>query len=138
MLAKLRSRINISSWIPKLQFSDNSFNLPNKCSIDSPFYCFVVRSMYLTDVTLRDQMKASSIIFQSSTVNFISILVCGFLLHMILLPSVSSLRYNIEMALRSVWLPRFFITLDSFFYLSLAAIFPVHFQLFFSSESIAF
>ena len=79
----------ISDWgiflISKIAIT---LNLPKKCSIDSLFDCLEVRSMYLSNVILRGRMNVSSMIFQTSTVVIISILRCGFLLHINRLPSV--------------------------------------------------
>ena len=93
--AMKRSLIIVSYWFSRSQFSDNSFNLPKKCSIDSPFDCFVVRSVYLSKVMFRWRMNVHSMICQSSTVVNMSILRCGFLLYMMRLPAVTKLRYSI-------------------------------------------
>ena len=126
MLAMKISLIRVSSWFPMSQFSDSSYNLRKKWSIDSPFDCLVVRSMYLSKVTLRGRINVSSIIFQSSTVVSVSTLRCGFLLHTIRLPSVPKLRYNIDSSAISLY-PWFISTHDSYLYLFLTSILPAHF-----------
>ena len=102
-MAIKRSLIKLFSWIPSSQFCDDSLSLPKKCLMDCPFYCFVVRSLYLSKVKLRVPMNASSLFLQSSTVVNVFILKCEFRLHAILLPSVSWLRYKIETAWRCAW-----------------------------------
>ena len=96
-----KSLIRVSSWLPSSQFSESSFNFPKKCSIDSPLVCFVVKSTYLSNVILRWQINADSMIVQSSAVVRMSILRCGFLLQTIRRPSVPKIRYSIDTVFRS-------------------------------------
>ena len=96
MFAINKSLINVSSWFPSSQFSDNYFILPKKCSIDSPFDCLVVRSIYLSKVIFRWWINLASMMLQNSAVVKISILRFGFLLQTIRLLSVPKLRYSID------------------------------------------
>ena len=69
--------------------------------MDYTFDCLVVRSTYKSNVMLRGQMNVSSMIFQSSAVVIISILRCGFLLHIARPTSVPKFRYKMDTLLRS-------------------------------------
>ena len=129
MLAIKRSLIRVSSCFPGSQFFDSSINLSKKCSIDSPFDCLMVRSMYLSKVRLRGRKNDDFLEFYSRQSINLEMRVSDAYNSSPFGPfgAQTEVKYRNSFAVNLY--PWFITTHDSYFYLFLTPIPPVHFQL---------